>query len=51
MILHNDKDGAIDFTPGIEYFNTLRVPANQKDHLVRMREYFAHHLKGEAAPA
>jgi hypothetical protein len=23
---------------------------NQKDYLVRMREYFAHHLKGEAAP-
>ena len=27
-ILHNDKNGAVDFTPGIEYFNTLRVPAN-----------------------
>jgi dipeptidyl aminopeptidase/acylaminoacyl peptidase len=70
MILHNDKDGAVDFTQGIEYFNTLRrlqkpvvmlqykgenhslrVPTNQKDYLVRMREYFAHHLKGEAAPA
>jgi hypothetical protein len=24
MILHNDKDGAVDFTQGIEYFNTLR---------------------------
>ena len=23
MILHNDKDGAVDFTQGIEYFNTL----------------------------
>ncbi|MBI2689374.1 MAG: prolyl oligopeptidase family serine peptidase [Acidobacteria bacterium] len=70
MILHNDKDGAIDFTQGVEYFSTLRrlqkpvimlqykgenhglrVPANQKDYLVRMREYFAHHLKGESAPA
>jgi dipeptidyl aminopeptidase/acylaminoacyl peptidase len=70
MILHNDKDGAVDFTQGVEYFNTLRrlqkpvimlqykgenhglrVPVNQKDYLVRMREYFAHHLKGDAAPA
>jgi hypothetical protein len=60
----------VDFTQGVEYYNTLRrlqkpvimlqykgenhglrVPANQKDYLVRMREYFAHHLKGEAAPA
>ena len=49
--LHNDKNGAVDFTPGIEYFNTLRGPANQKDYLVRMREFFAHDLKGEAAPA
>ena len=24
MILHNDKDGAVDFTQGVEYFNTLR---------------------------
>jgi dipeptidyl aminopeptidase/acylaminoacyl peptidase len=24
MILHNDKDGAVDFTQGIEYYNTLR---------------------------
>ncbi len=24
MILHNDKDGAVDFTQGIEYCNTLR---------------------------
>ena len=24
MMLHNDKDGAVDFTQGIEYFNTLR---------------------------
>jgi acetyl esterase/lipase len=24
MILHNDKDGAVDWTQGIEYYNTLR---------------------------
>jgi dipeptidyl aminopeptidase/acylaminoacyl peptidase len=24
LLLHNDKDGAVDFTQGIEYFNTLR---------------------------
>jgi dipeptidyl aminopeptidase/acylaminoacyl peptidase len=24
IILHNDKDGAVDFTQGIEYYNTLR---------------------------
>ena len=24
MILHNDRDGAVDFTQGVEYFNTLR---------------------------
>lgn len=24
MILHNDQDGAVDFTQGVEYFNTLR---------------------------
>jgi dipeptidyl aminopeptidase/acylaminoacyl peptidase len=24
LILHNDKDGAVDWTQGIEYFNTLR---------------------------
>jgi acetyl esterase/lipase len=24
LILHNDKDGAVDFTQGIEYYNTLR---------------------------
>jgi hypothetical protein len=23
-MLHNDRDGAVDFTQGIEYFNTLR---------------------------
>lgn len=69
IILHNDKDGAVDFTQGIEYYNTLRrlqkqvillqykgenhglrVPANQKDYTVRMKEFFDHHLKGAAAP-
>jgi dipeptidyl aminopeptidase/acylaminoacyl peptidase len=24
MIMHNDRDGAVDFTQGVEYFNTLR---------------------------
>ncbi|MGE5359132.1 MAG: alpha/beta hydrolase family protein, partial [Bacteroidales bacterium] len=24
IILHNDKDGAVDFTQGVEYYNTLR---------------------------
>jgi dipeptidyl aminopeptidase/acylaminoacyl peptidase len=24
MLLHNDRDGAVDFTQGMEYFNTLR---------------------------
>jgi acetyl esterase/lipase len=24
VILHNDQDGAVDFTQGVEYFNTLR---------------------------
>jgi dipeptidyl aminopeptidase/acylaminoacyl peptidase len=24
MILHNDRDGAVDFTQGVEYFSTLR---------------------------
>jgi dipeptidyl aminopeptidase/acylaminoacyl peptidase len=24
LMLHNDKDGAVDFTQGVEYYNTLR---------------------------
>jgi len=24
LLLHNDKDGAVDFNQGIEYYNTLR---------------------------
>lgn len=35
MILHNDKDGAVDWTQGIEYFNTLRRLGKQ----VIMLEY------------
>jgi dipeptidyl aminopeptidase/acylaminoacyl peptidase len=69
MILHNDKDGAVDWNQGIEYYNTLRrlqkpvvmlqykgenhglrIPANQKDYTVRMKEFFDHHLMGKAAP-
>ncbi|MGH9936302.1 MAG: alpha/beta hydrolase family protein, partial [Blastocatellia bacterium] len=69
MILHNDKDGAVDFTQGVFYYSTLRrlqkpvvmlqykgenhglrVPANQKDYTVRMREFFDHHLLGKPAP-
>ena len=68
-ILHNDKDGAVDFSQGIEYFNTLRrlqkpvvmlhykgenhhlaKPENSKDFLIRMKEYYDHHLKGAPAP-
>ena len=69
MILHNDKDGAVDFTQGVEYFNTLRrlgkpvwmleylgenhglaKPANMKDYMVRMREFFDVHLMGKPLP-
>jgi dipeptidyl aminopeptidase/acylaminoacyl peptidase len=69
IILHNDKDGAVDFTQGVEYYSTLRrmqkpvvmlqykgenhglrVPANQRDYTVRMKEFFDHHLKGKPAP-
>jgi dipeptidyl aminopeptidase/acylaminoacyl peptidase len=69
MILHNDKDGAVDFTQGIEYFNTLRrlhkpvvmleykgenhhlsKPENEKDFLVRMKEYFDYYLMGKPEP-
>jgi dipeptidyl aminopeptidase/acylaminoacyl peptidase len=70
MILHNDKDGAVDFTQGIEYYNTLRrlhkpvvmveykgenhhlsKPENEKDFLVRMKEYFDYYLMGKPEPA
>jgi dipeptidyl aminopeptidase/acylaminoacyl peptidase len=70
LLLHNDKDGAVDWNQGIEYFNTLRrlrrpvvmlqykgenhgllKPANQKDYMVRMQEFFDHHLRDQPAPA
>jgi dienelactone hydrolase len=70
LLLHNDKDGAVDFNQGIEYFNALRRlgkpvvmlqykgenhglarPANQRDYMVRMQEFFDHHLLGREAPA
>ncbi len=35
VILHNDQDGAVDFTQGVEYFNTLR----RLDKPVVMLEY------------
>ena len=35
MLLHNDKDGAVDFNQGIEYFNTLR----RLEKLVIMLQY------------
>jgi dipeptidyl aminopeptidase/acylaminoacyl peptidase len=35
VILHNDKDGAVDFTQGVEYYNTLRRMGKQ----VVMLEY------------
>jgi dipeptidyl aminopeptidase/acylaminoacyl peptidase len=35
IILHNDKDGAVDFTQGVEYYNTLRRLGKQ----VVMLEY------------
>ena len=28
----------------------LRVPANQKDYFVRMKEFFDHHLRDQPAP-
>jgi len=31
MILHNDRDGAVDFTQGVEYYNTLRR-LQKRDH-------------------
>ncbi len=35
VILHNDQDGAVDFTQGVEYYNTLR----RLDKPVVMLEY------------
>ena len=42
MILHNDKDGAVDFTQGIEYFNTLR--RLQKPVVMLQYKVENHHL-------
>jgi dipeptidyl aminopeptidase/acylaminoacyl peptidase len=69
IILHNEKDGAVDFNQGITFYNTLRQlgkevvllqyvgenhglsqARNQKDYAARMREFFDHHLRDEAAP-
>ncbi len=69
LIMHCDKDGAVDWNQAIEYYNTLRrlkkpvlmlqyvgenhslrIPVNQRDYTVRMREFFDHHLKGKPAP-
>jgi dipeptidyl aminopeptidase/acylaminoacyl peptidase len=69
LLLHNERDGAVDFNQGITFFNTLRElgkdvvmlqyvgenhglqqPRNQKDYTIRMREFFDHYLKGDAAP-
>ena len=49
MILHNDKDGAVDFTQGVEYFNTLR----RMQKPVIMLEYVGenHGLAKPAEPA
>ena len=32
MILHNDRDGAVDFTQGVEFYNTLRRYGKAGDH-------------------
>ena len=40
MILHNDKDGAVDFTQGIEYFNTLRRMQKPVIMLDQEKDYF-----------
>ncbi|MCK5145574.1 S9 family peptidase [bacterium] len=69
LLNHNDKDGAVDYNQGVEYFNTLRrmgkpvvmleykgenhvirKSENQKDYLMRIKQYFDYHLKGAEAP-
>ncbi|MBY0574330.1 MAG: prolyl oligopeptidase family serine peptidase, partial [Undibacterium sp.] len=69
LMLQNDADGAVDYTQGVEYFNTLRRAGkevvmleypgenhglvkkpNQKDYMLRMKEFFDFHLKDKAAP-
>jgi dipeptidyl aminopeptidase/acylaminoacyl peptidase len=70
VILHNQADGAVDFTQGVELFNALRRlqkpvvmleypgethglarPANGKDFMLRVQEFFDHFLKGKPMPA
>jgi acetyl esterase/lipase len=70
LMLQNDADGAVDYTQGVEYFNTLRRAGkdvvmleypgenhglvkkpNQKDYMLRMKEFFDFHLKDKPAPA
>jgi dipeptidyl aminopeptidase/acylaminoacyl peptidase len=69
LMLQNDVDGAVDYTQGVEYFNTLRRAGkdvvmleypgenhglvkkpNQKDYMLRMKEFFDFHLKDKPAP-
>ena len=69
VILHDDKDGAVDFNQGITFYNTLRQLdkdvilleyvgenhglsqlKNRKDYVLRLQDYWDHHLKGEKAP-
>jgi len=69
LILHNDQDGAVDFTQGVEFYNALRRlqkpvvmleypgethglarPANGKDFMTRVQEFFDHFLKGKPMP-
>jgi dienelactone hydrolase len=69
VILHNQADGAVDFTQGVELYNALRRlqkpvvmleyagethglarPANGKDFMTRVQEFFDHFLKGKPMP-
>ena len=69
MMLHDDKDGAVDFNQGITFYNTLRQLdkdvilleylgenhglaqlKNRKDYMLRLQDYWDHHLKGAPAP-
>jgi len=69
VILHNDQDGAVDFTQGVAFYNALRrlqkpvvllqypgethglaKPANGKDFMTRVQEFFDHFLKGKPMP-
>ena len=58
LIMHNDKDGAVPWYQGIEYFMTLRrmgkpvwmLQYNNEAHNLRERRNFDHYLKGAPAP-